>query len=174
MRWNRVRILCSFLLLTVLLTGCCLFPFPLDPSPKIKIDSQLLGTWKCSKGMDDKFLVIKRKDDYSYLVSSRKHRKGKDTFFDAFLSEVTGAQFLNLHVVMRDSADSLTGYQLIRLLRRNESGKRITAEFFTDTVAMGNEYKSSAEVRAMVTSQLNNPRCYNGTFEMNRVGKGLK
>ena len=90
--------------------GCYESDVPLDPAPRLEVDTAWLGTWRCLPFNDDAdehpaTVVARRAADRRYDIAWHEGEKPPDRY-DAFASAVGEARLLNVQEV---KADGTTG-----------------------------------------------------------------
>lgn len=151
--------------LAFLLVGCDLSTYPIDEPAAVKIDARLLGKWKETKkkGKSDLY-TLTASNDYHYLVTILQHGNKHDAQrYDAFLSDVDSARFLN--VLYKD--DSVSGYLLLRILNINAAGNTVTTTVVKDSTMQ--YLTSSTAVREKVRAHLNDAAFFGDTVRFFRV-----
>lgn len=152
----------AILFLLVSLTSCTTALHPIDEKPLVKIDSCLLGKWK-TKDKPDIFTVVK-KDDYQYFLIIKESKKKELQRVPMYLSLVNNTRFLNM---MDIEADSVKGYNFLRLINISKGCDRITCAMVTDT--MIEKMNSSSEIRSYITKNMNKPSFYKDTAVLYKV-----
>jgi hypothetical protein len=159
---------CSFaVLLLCFLAGCDdLSKYPIDEKPIVKTDTRLVGKWaeKKEKGRNSIYTMAK-KDETSYNILIKDSKSKISEQYDAFLSDVNAATFLN--VACKNDRDSLQGYSLIRILNINAAGNMLTAASVADSTMK--DITSSAAVRERIRAHLNDPKFYRDTVLFYKV-----
>lgn len=110
--------------LCLLFYGCpYTSPVPIT-EPKMKIKTQLLGTWKESKETEDSVIILKtdplvfsKKDDTHYTVSTIGD--DKEPGYTAHLSKVSGDLFLNTNISEEVGKVIYTFYK-VKFINKNE------------------------------------------------------
>lgn len=135
-----------------LLMGC---PYetevPID-QPSIKFPSNLFGKWEPKSSSDD-VLTIKRKDDFTVIITkTKKDAKPDDSVeqYEAFLSAVDNIQFLN---VTEASEYSSTPKYYLYKMEVSPSGSRITLSAVTENI--DETFSSSAELKIFIQKNMN-------------------
>ncbi len=148
-------------LFIVLVAACDTARFPIDPTPNVKVDTRLLGTWR-AKGKHEEFTLIKQ-TDYTYLILYRNRKHDDMEKYPAFLSMVDSASFLNIS----SQDDSTSGYFFMRILNVNYIKNVVTAVSLSDSTLK--DITEPAGVRERITQNLNNPAFYSDTTYFFRI-----
>ncbi len=147
-----------------ILTGC---PYQsevaIDSSASVKYPATLLGNWEPKSSSDD-FYKIKRKDEYLFtIIKTKKDPKPEDTpeEYEAFLSEIDGVRFMNLHEKKAD--DSNTKYYLYKM-EINNSGTKITLSPLTENI--DEKFQNSGELKAFIKENMKHSFFYDKEDEV--------
>jgi hypothetical protein len=151
----------ALLFIAASFTSCDTAKWPLDEQPSIKIDKRLLGQWRV-KNKHEEFTLIKE-NDYSYTVLYKDWRNGDLQKFGAFLSDVEGAKFLNVHI----KDEKAEGYLLVRILDINTTTNIVKACTVTDSLFQ--VMTEPGDVRRRVTEHVNDPKYYVDTTYFYRI-----
>jgi hypothetical protein len=102
----------------------CFSQFPLDPSPKVKVDAQIVGVWRCvppdAEESDDAIVTVTEHagPDSQYEITWQERDKAAE-HYRAFASLVGGSTFLNVRAA--DNKLGSEGWAFVRYstLREN-------------------------------------------------------
>lgn len=154
----------SVITASVFLTGC---PYetevPID-KPAIKYPVALLGKWEPKSSSDDTY-TIKKKDDYVIIITKvKKEAKADDTpeEYEAFISEVGGAKFLNLSE-KKDGDIGTQKYYLYKV-EISPSGARLTLSPITENI--DEKFQTSAELKTFIQQNMNHSFFYDKEDEV--------
>lgn len=151
----------SLVVLGFMLQGC---PFesavPID-QPSIKINPALLGTWFSRDDGGNKHYEVTQKDAYHYSI--RETDGSQDNFYEAYLSDVSGASFINLRALQQDSDKNFVFYKLT-----TPSSNELTLSEITDNV--DEVFSSSADLKKFIKSNMKNSYFY-GRDEIHLIRK---
>ena len=142
----------SIIAVSFFLTGC---PYestvPID-KPTMKYPVSILGKWEPKSSSDD-FYIITKKDDYSIIITKTKREvkaDDKPEVYEAFLSEVAGTKFLNLHEKKEEKDGSKTFY--LYKLEISTSGARLTLSEITENV--DEKFETSAALKSFIEKNM--------------------
>jgi hypothetical protein len=103
-----------------LLCPACLFDAPLDAQATVRIDTMILGTWRClqlDEGPEAKpaTFVVNRVDDFRYSIVFQEDAEDSEQY-EAFASVVKGRTILNVKVDARANVKpwTLVTYAFLR------------------------------------------------------------
>lgn len=156
-------------LLTVILcmlffTACNMPKYPIDDPPVVKIDTRLLGKWKVKyQGQSSDVYTVTKQNDYEYSISANIWKRTKAEHYTAFLSYIDSSRFLNVY----SKDDSEKSYLFIRLMEMNGAANKIKATCVNDTTMQ--YLKNSAQIRQLVTTNLNKPDFYGDSVWLYKV-----
>lgn len=137
--------------------------YPLDKSPKKEIDAHLQGIWKLREDTNaNNYFIVERDGDY-HLSLTYMNRGGDNRgleHFRATFSEVNGIHFMNAPYSSFSIEDNFKGIVLLRIDPASLVNRswEITAKLVTDSNLY--KMKSSEELRAYVSSNMNKPDFY--------------
>jgi hypothetical protein len=153
------------LLLIFALVGC--LPFPLGDPEKSQVDPKLAGYWASASDDQKEIVAMWPFDQHTYVLEDLKLKKedgkwqpqGPPQVFKAWLTPVRGQPFLTLEFLpqrLTTSTDQKV-YPVLRLTAATDGMlvRMVKAEF-----EPLKKVKSSAEVEAIITRELDNPDLY--------------
>jgi hypothetical protein len=150
-----LSIIALFGTLSLVFMGC---PYesklPIDSADKGKIDKDLVGNWE-EKG-DEDYIWKCEVDGNQYRITKKsvENPSAEPTVYIGFLSEVGGAQFLNIY---EQDFDSDKSYMLYRLDKKSED--RVKFRAVTDNVT--DEFNTSEDLKAFVKKNMDLTFFYN-------------
>jgi len=121
-------------------------PVPIE-APSIKINPALLGTWVSAKEGSNETYEVTKKDDYHYSINETDASDHNN--YEAYISDVGGAQFLNIRGYEKDSASNYVFYKL-----NMNSTNEITLSEITENV--DEKFSSSADLKKFIKSNMKN------------------
>ena len=136
-----------------LIGGCYESDVPLDPAPRLEVDTAWLGTWRCLPFNADAdehpaTIVARRAADKRYAIAWHEGEKPPDRY-DAFASAVGEARLLNVQEVKADGATGKWVFVRPTLLRPDVLQLQIVNEG-----ALKDVEKSAPAVRAAIERQV--------------------
>jgi hypothetical protein len=109
-------------------------------TPKVSVDTKLLGKWQ-KRTSDDETYIITKKDDYDFKIIEKDktpQEGSKDKEYCAFISVVNGAKFLNLY----DPTEDTKTYYFYKIDMNDETGGFTLSplsEYITETFTASND-----------------------------------
>jgi len=173
--------------------GCkSIAKYPIDAKPAVAVDTALLGSWTAAEDTDQaNHIVIQNFWDahpsgegvnqvdkkYGYYLSYMHMHGQYATYhhFESFQSKVGSAMFFNLPYrnevtdkkTGASTGDVVRGYFFVRILSMNAAHTEMVTAMVADTTMT--KLKSSKEVRAYITKNLNNPKFYSDTLHFRKT-----
>jgi hypothetical protein len=141
----------------------------IDDKPSEKIDSKLLGKWQ-KRSSDDVTYVVTKKDENTYSILEKNKpvegstTKQEDKTYEAFLSNIGGAKFLNLY----DPSEDTKSYYFYKI----EISDEIEGfTLFPMTEYVTEKFEASADLKKFVTQYKDLSFFYGTKDEYIKVGK---
>ena len=184
------------LLISVSFCACKSYSrYSIDQQPQISIDTRMLGTWKAIEDTDAKNCVVvqcyrdlfhksgpsfadsvKNAGNYYITYLNRHGRNPLYQQFEAFLSKVQNAYFLNFHYDNATWEDTTEyGFVLVKFIRINPTYDTVITALVADTSLK--KITCSASLRKRISAHLNNPAFYSDTlhfYKVNNVHRSLE
>jgi hypothetical protein len=150
----------------VALVAC--LPFPLGDPEKSQLDPKLVGYWKYEKGDEGYLIALYPFDQRAYALEYVDYKKfdglpvrKSQVLFKAWLTDVKARTFITLEPLeqrMPGAKDDKKTYPVLKISSAADNGletRRVNEEFdgFKDV-------KSSDDVRAVITREVDNPKLY--------------
>jgi hypothetical protein len=147
-------------------------PYPLDESPEITVDSQLVGSWLAQNPEDESEsfrLDVYSFNDLEYVVlqtESSPDKEPETSLLRAFMSEVGGERFVNVQCVSCGDED-----REYLFLKVDQSGDELVVVPFSGESfsSDANEFKSAADARRYVSERLRNTAFYADPMVFKRI-----
>lgn len=121
--------------------------FPVDEMSAAKVDKSVIGKYE-EKG-EDSFIWVVSLDGKSYKIEKKKNDGGESTYYEGYLSDISGSLFLN---VREKSSDGDGKYYIYKLEKKGEDGERLVLKAMTDNVT--EDFTSSAELKSYIKANM--------------------
>ena len=144
-------------LAVAMMSGCYESDFPLEPAPRLELEEQWLGTWRClpfDADADEEpvTIAVERGRNRRYDVTWRE--AGKDPeHYEAFASSVRGRRFMNVRELKAAGETGQWVFVRPTMLRPTVLQLQIV-----DDEALKGVDKSAQAVRHAIERQLSSPR----------------
>jgi hypothetical protein len=171
LRKDLAKVATNALRLVVLLALVGCLPFPLGDPKKSQVDPKLCGYWaSTSDSGDEKELVaLLPFDQHTYVLEDLKLKKQDDKWqpqgppqlFKAWLTQVRGQQFMTLEYLQQRLPGN-TDQKVYPVLRLTTATDGLQVRLVKSDFEPMKNVKSSADVEAVISKELDNPDLYSG------------
>jgi hypothetical protein len=148
---KKIYYILSFTLVSFLFMGC---PYdsetPIDKTPSVKIDKNLIGVWGPESTSDSTKYTVSKDDDFTYSIKKESTSSNETTItkYKGYLSEIGGEKFFN---IWEDNNSDSRKYYFYKLEWADDNKKFIMHEV-TDNIT--ETFTSSDDLRKFIQTNM--------------------
>ena len=148
---KKICYILSFMLVSFLFMGC---PYdsetPIDKTPSVKIDQNLIGVWGPETTSDSTTYTITKVDDFTYLIKKESTSSNETTItkYKGYLSEVGGEKFFN---IWEDNNSETRKYYFYKL-EWADNNKKLVMHEVTDNIT--ETFTSSDDLKKFIQTNM--------------------